>query len=527
MIPNEYGLPYDTFRPGQLEAIQWAYGLEQPGIIQAPTGSGKTALPRAISQNHRTISLVRTKALQQENYADDMGFVPLFGRGNYPCPHPMAPLDAMADVCRHPANMTRCPVFTECAYFNQRNKASASRRASLNYAYWFGVYSNWSPPEYLVLDEGHQLPDLVLEWAGCTINDTHRVHWDLPIFPLITTGPMQDGKTSERAVAWLTKVQHKITEAYRYYAQRQDDDAKAAQEARNAERFGVKISATLQAMAAAPNDWFIKSGPVALTNRSGEKVMGFTARPLTARHHFKRYFQNGEHKLLIMSATIGDPAVFAQELGIPEFEYHEVASAWSPQVRPVHALDVPRIGHNTGESGYQKQAQVIAKSIRECPKTWDGIVHTSSIKQAHELARRLSSFGLGDRVWVPQKGTATDDMIYQWGARMARYPGSIMVTWALGEGYNGTREKINIVAKVMYPALDEFEQRRKSYNGKLFLQRAAWATEQALGRSRRGRPEDYDIDGKVNGFVAIADDSWRWIKGYLSPALRESIVTNR
>jgi hypothetical protein len=55
------------------------------------------------------------------------------------------------------------------------------------------------------------------------------------------------------------------------------------------------------------------------------------------------------------------------------------------------------------------------------------------------------------------------------------------------------------------------------------LQRTAWKLEQGLGRTRRGRREDYDIDG-VNGYVAIADGGWSRVKKYLSKGLQEAIV---
>jgi hypothetical protein len=48
--------------------------------------------------------------------------------------------------------------------------------------------------------------------------------------------------------------------------------------------------------------------------------------------------------------------------------------------------------------------------------------------------------------------------------------------------------------------------------------------EQGLGRTRRGRAEDYDSAGERRGLVAIADGNWKRVQKYLSASLREAIV---
>jgi len=267
--------------------------------------------------------------------------------------------------------------------------------------------------------------------------------------------------------------------------------------------------------------WYIRSGPTAGTDGG----WGFIARPLTARFHFPAYFTNPDWKLLIMSATIGNPEVFTSELGIEEYEFKSVPSSWLPRQRPVMALDVPRLGRKSPPSAYNKQADEIAKAIRSVDPRWSGIVHTKSISAATDMARKLHSRGLHDRVFVTERAP-TNMMVEQWKDHLKKRPNSILVSWAMWEGYDGTEEKINIVAKTPYPFLgDAYEKERQKYDGKFYLQRTAWQMEQGLGRTRRGRKEDYNIDGKVNGLVAIADGGWKYIKKYLSASLVESIQT--
>lgn len=78
--PSEYGLEHEQWRPHQYETLDWAEHLEVSGILEAPTGSGKTALPKALSHNAKVISLVQHKQLQQRNYGEKYAFDVLYGK---------------------------------------------------------------------------------------------------------------------------------------------------------------------------------------------------------------------------------------------------------------------------------------------------------------------------------------------------------------------------------------------------------------------------------------------------------------
>lgn len=528
--PSEYGLEHSEFRPNQEEMIKWANdGKSFLKIVEAPTGSGKTTVPRSLAQNNRTIALVRTKALQEANYEREYNFIPLYGKGNYPCSYEKAKPGAMADQCAFSDNsMTNCPQYSLCQYASQRELAKASNMTTLNYAYWLHVYSSWPAPLWLVCDEAHELSSIVLEWAGCTVTEKDRQEWDLPPFPILRSG----GSTSiltvavpveEKASGWLSRVRDKLKEQYDYHNARKSDE-ESRKRARKAELFGKKIRATMDALESAQTDWFIRSGPNVLPFNK-ESGWGFVARPLTARHHFKNYFCNPDWNLLLMSATIGSIEAFSQELGLTDYDFHSVPSNWAPETRPVHALDVPRLGQKSKAEDWSKQAEEIAKLIKNCPSDWNGIIHVTSIEESKRLAERLGKAGLASRVYIAKRAS-TNEMVRDWRARMKTHPGSILISWAMWEGYNGLDEKINICAKTPYPFLgDPFEIERRNYNGTFYLQRTAWQLEQGLGRTRRGRPEDYDTPQERRGVVAIADGGWKWLRKYFSPSFMQSVVT--
>jgi len=234
--------------------------------------------------------------------------------------------------------------------------------------------------------------------------------------------------------------------------------------------------------------------------------------------------------MLLMSATIGDTRAYTDELGIRDYEYRQVPNQFSSESRPIHILDAPRMGRKATTADFEKQADVIASAIKSCPPDWSGIIHVTRKTEARLLADRLARRGLQDRVW-PMTGhdgsmAPTNQQVEDWKLIKQKTPGAICVSWSLWEGYDGLDEKICIVAKTPFPFLgDEYERARMSYSHGFYNWRTGCKLSQGLGRTRRGRKQDYDLNGARQGFVAIADGNWTRVKKYLSADVREVIVS--
>lgn len=540
--PLDYGLHHEEFRTYQQDSADWILALNEfaggrtigtIGVIQAPTGSGKTALAKSAAYRYSATSLCRTKALQRENYGHLYGFDLLFGRRNYPCVHKDARGDATAGDCRFSeVGMYKCPDAGECPYLTQKAIVQTSGCRSLNYYYWLAA--RWPRSEryatdYLVLDECHELPALVTDWAGTYVSEASRREWELPEFPTIrdTSGLLHKPKDytdpHRAAIDWFANVYQELGRQYKWLSQRVDTE-KHRKRVRQCESFGFKIAATLQALDDSPLDWFIKSGSIVGRDRNGRPCPAIITRPLTARHHFRKLFTPFQTTVL-MSATIGNFDALAEELGIDTYSARDVPSIWPPESRPVYTFtNAPRLGHKSPPEDYALQADIISKAILGCPPEWSGIIHVTRKTEATILADRLARRGLQDRI-VAMPQLSTDQQMTWWQNHKLKTPNAITVSWAWMEGVDLGEERICISAKVNFPYIgSDFERARMKRSGKMFLQRAAWGLEQSLGRTRRGRAQDYDLDGEHRGFVAIVDENWRRVRNYLSTTLLESIV---
>jgi len=529
--PSNYNLSHPVWRPHQYETTRWLLGL-RPGsfaALEAECGSGKTAYTAACGSRHKTIATVGLKSLQDQYV--DYGFVKLTGRSNYPCVHPDRLFeDATAEDCVLGMDMWQCP--HPCQYLAAKAAARAAQTAILNYHYWCltGFRQNakgklnWEKA-YLFLDEAHDLHKVAVGHYSVEVSSWQRAWYDLPSFPAIAGG-MPSRVRLRLALPWcessLTILEERLRKLeYNLKMSRSDTQRKKlAGQMRAADRVTRKLELINSSLQSLPDDWYVASDE-----------SGFMAKPLTARHVFRDLFRFDNARVVAMSATIGDFGAFGRELGIEGHQHtRRVESRFAPETRPVRVLDCPRMSARATEGDFERQADLIMGLVQECPPEWSGLIHVTRKREAYLLAQRLMKRGL-DRVW-PMPGNdgsyvPTSEQVLAWEQRKKRVPNSIATTWSCWQGYDGLDERINIVAKIPFEVFGSpgsYEEAWRKYS----MERYYWVTAntltQGLGRTRRGREEDYDLNGKANGLVAIVDGSFGRIKNKLVESVRASLV---
>lgn len=523
--PRDYGVyEHDSWREGQLETVRWAINtMPSVGFLEAPTGSGKSACSKAISSAYRVITLTETKSLQDQYggvYSADI----LKGRGNYSCIHVGARRNATAEDCMFSeegsGGMDHCPYANDCPYLLAKQIAIHSPFSCLNYAYWMTSRVFAARHQgVLVCDEAHGVPDQVINRAGFSIRERNREEYDLPPFPIIKEAQGLLARVEnplQPSIDWLTAALPALRRVYSQLQYEAEKDPSVRKQARRAEYLGMKLNATLGALTICSDEWFIESTP----------RVSFSVKPLTARNHFRSFFAGPNRRILMMSATLGNPEAMAKELGLEEGEWDSrvVPNAWPAWRRPVYRLPSPRLSYKSSEAEYGEQADMIAKAILSVPHDWAGIIHVTRKSEAKLLAERLARRGLQDRVWVtPELGTS--QQLDAWEVRKAKRPGSLMLSWSFHQGFDGLEERICCTAKVQFPSLgDKYEQRRFEFSKEMYQQRAAHMMEQSQGRTRRGREEDYDTREERRGLNFIADENVGMIKRFFSHSFAEALV---
>lgn len=532
--PTQYGLPpsHTEWRRGQFESVNFCLGDEPVKIMCCPTGSGKTGIVRAIASQYPTMALVRSKSLQSTIYGQTYGFSVLFGRANYPCPHPYSQEGDTAATCLYGGEkMSNCPESSQCPYLRAKEAAKRSYKSSLNYSYY--CTAQWprkDPTMFLVADECHCLRDVVLGFVGCRITHKDIKEWYLSNPPEIKFSEgmslFHTHDPCQTAVIWLResiRAMHLQLASLKKHMDSKYNGPTVKRRITHGQNVIRDLQSTVEAIELAPHEWFIVSGAEALPSHTGSMERGFVATPLTSRYHFSKLFLNSPYTIL-MSGTIGSFETFATELGLKEYVTRRVESNFPSEIRPIQALDVPAMNYKSTDKDYEHQADAIAKAILECPADWSGVLHITRKREAVLLAERLAHRGLQDRVW-PVPDLSTDKQLEAWTERKKQGPGALAITWSWVEGVDLVDEKINICAKLGWPDISNaYERACMNYSREFYQLRTAWSVQQALGRTRRGEDEDYDLNGVRQQLVCIADGSWTRLKKYFDTDFLDSIV---
>jgi len=485
-----YQLPHLLDRAHQQDVMDWILNSDKQYLILcAPTGFGKSPLAAAASIDFRVLTLVLHKSLQSANYQDAYSFDILYGKGSYPC------------IDRNKKKSKLLPQYTafdcgnpecDCPYQTQLLHCLGSNRVCLNYAKFLMTndFAEIHKPDYLFLDEAHNMPDVTLDFVGCTLD------WDNEFAQ--TIGKIKP-EPSRLNYAEAINIFRQYARAVERNKPDQSPDLKRW---RKWKRLHQKLMVTNQIISKGNlEDWYYEANDKTLV-----------IKPLTAKYDFKRLFGKAD-KIILMSATI-KPTI-AERLGIEpdEYEYMTVPGAWPIPTRLIYDLKAPAINWKSSEADKQRQAELIAQVLRPDKS---GVIHTMSKYQAIELEQRLKSWQdrtgqLQFLTYIPAIGVGTEKQLEQW--YQIRRPGTYCISWSFHEGVDLGLDDINIMAKTPYTSIAPgYEEAKKDYDPAWYLEKTAMTMEQLFGRHQRGQAEHYRR-GKM---AYIADSSWHRIKTHLS-----------
>ena len=469
-----------------------------------------SALSAALGSHNRRVLVATTHLSLQKQYIE-YDFFPLYGRSNYECIE--SPMGNTTDQCLYP-KMKDCPVVAQCRYIVAKNNWIASDRSSLNYAYflnasWLKDYQR----DWIVLDEAHEIPRYLMDYLTVDFSAKDCAKHDVPFWK-----PRKE--VSSQAIAmlrardWLhmavTNVEDDIAKFERLVAA---GEMHLVSKLRNLYQLYTKLNNAKIGISTNPDEWF------AYLSEDRIKIA-----PLSAKDFFRTFFVDGFHgQFLLMSATVGNPESFAESIGIDSFAQREVPSRFPPESRPIHDLGAPRMSYGTSPLAYEKQADLVANAIKNVPDDWSGILHVQSRAKAKALGERLARRGLQDRLYLVQ-GKGTMAKIDNWSRQKARIPNSLAISYSFHQGVDLMQERINISCDIPFASLaDPIERARANRYGDFYRHNAAILLEQRNGRTRRGRPEDYDTKDEIAGYNAVADGNLRLVESHLSADFRSCL----
>ena len=491
--------PFARYRTGQREALDAARDAFADGrrvvVVEAPTGSGKSAIAVTLAREARSAYLLTGQKVLQDQYQRDFDDLALLkGRANYPCE--VAPTHAAAAPCLAGRSFPECAA---CAYFRAKDRALAAPRAVLNYAYFLhelNYAGGFGRRELLVLDEAHNAEALLMGFVQAQLSDAQlaRAGLDLrlPGFP-----------EPEALFEFAEDVRPRLL------ARAREVDAEIADGALpiDLELDALRVRQWLDG-AARRLRWLSDTRddgvPWVVEHRLDAHGAGVTFKPVAVAPFAHELLFDHADRALLLSATVLDAATFLRGLGVApeEAAVVQVASTFPPDRRPLLLRPVARLTRHYLDRDLPRLTHEVTEILRDHDGE-KGVVHTHSYRIAAAVLRALPP-DLRARV-VTHFDAAGRDAALE--AHLTRPEPTVLLSPSMTEGLDlvGDLARWQVICKLPYPYLgDPQVAARRAEDPGWYEWRTCLTLVQAYGRAVRSEDDHavtYLLDADAPAFL--------------------------
>jgi Rad3-related DNA helicase len=505
--------PFPKFRPYIEDALADAEAAFDSGkkfvMINAPTGSGKSAVAVAFARHFRSAILTPTKILQNQ-YADTKEFgteYTIFGKSNYRCGlKAFKHLTVDQAICcsdaatREYADMTdwekelkkehapamtlkgRCTSAGICEYYKLISSIPVKPSPVVNYDLFFHLKKTPLNPsegtnfgENVVFDEAHHLMSKARSVFGYKISETAVEN---------LLGKDARRRQGESPAQWLARHVLLSSELLK-----KEGDLKAAPELY---KFNINTSFISQFEIEDKNKFFIDD--------KGSEV---DIKPVNFKY-LKNIIFYPFKKVLLLSATF--PKNFCEIFNISddEIEVIDIPSSFPKEKRPLlFVKDLPALNYKTEFTSTHPTIAAL-RVILEKHARDKGIIHCSN----YSFFRQLQKLFKHDKrfVWVEQGQDKSKHLVKHASAKNA----SVLVSPAMLEGVDLKDDlaRFQVMIKLPFPTLDDYTKRMMALYSNYYDNEVATSVMQAYGRAVRSEDDHatfYVLDGAFSRFAGRKD----------------------
>jgi len=505
-------------------------------LIDAPTGVGKSAIALAAAKTAgRGFLLTSTKALQDQ-YLEAFPYVnSLKGKSNYSCAiNPIFKVDHAVCVADK-QQKADCMDHGTCHYYTARNRALNGDFMITSYAYYLmavecGPLRTRGDPKLrrgvMICDEAHELDTILADFIGFEINcatimKDHSIDL-MSIFDVVsnTNYLSHDNMVNQCATLITEKISPTIA-AYDRVIQRilntalqlAGGDAKKissqaviqAKEITNLrdrlDRLFKKMERFVESRAGTEDEWLITP------NRTDKKIL-FS--PLVGRVGFNDYIACHADKVILMSASLGDPKQLAIEMGIPldQMTSISVGTPFDPEKSPVFYSPLLDMGVNDIEENMPLAINAVEELMNAHP-TEKGIIHAGNYKITGRILND-SKASIKKRLIGKAnsaKGTDSNEELIEQHSE-AKGP-TVLVSPSMHTGVDlkGDLSRFQIIIKLPWLNLMDPRIKKKSERNEWYANEMIKRLIQACGRSTRSE-EDHSVTYILDrGFTRIINQN--------------------
>lgn len=547
----------ESYRDGQKEAIEFVLKAYNQGkkivIIEAPTGSGKTAIGMTVANFFGTSYYITSSKQLQDQIMDEFGdtVIDLKGRNAYPCtfyernqkklvsilpPEELRkaldfPPDCNKGFCKtsyskpfkNKASAASCKLcftktgptpfespkgdldilqgtkYSMCPYYERIFQALSSRKVVMNfssYLYQTSMSKRFKDPrDIIIIDEAHNIETQLMDMISLTISDKFLINHHLH---------MPSYENAKEYAEWFTRNNVIDLLMQDLASARQNEEFKEEEELVD---LIAKLVKFIEDISAEKNEWISQ---ISTDEVNKQAVTSVQFKPVfVSKFVYPYIFQYGK-MVLMMSATILDINVLCKSLGIDKADVatYRMKNRFPAENRPIY---IRPVGKFTG--GKAKMVEWAPKLLRAVEEICDqykdkrGIIHTHNFA-IHDYVMENCKKSLRPRL-LSQKNFATkQDMLeYHKGQK-----NTILIAPAMHEGVDLYQDlsRFQIICKVPFAnCFDDLQlKRRVELDRRYYVWTTAIKLLQSYGRSIRSEDDYADtfiLDESIIKFLKDAD----------------------
>jgi Rad3-related DNA helicase len=530
--------PHKSIRESQKNAIEFALDSfirsdKRFVIIEAGTGVGKSAagltIARYLNSEFPSVDgfedgsyFVTTQKILQEQYTDDFGppkgiMRSIKSSSNYTCSfHKQNTCKESQQLLKTQDRKSRffkaCTM--NCKYKNDKQKFIDSAESVTNFPYLMteSTYSGKiTPRKLIIIDEAHNIETELSKFIEVNISERFCKHTLKIKWPYV--------KSQYQAVKWIMdeyypKVKSKLSHMEKKIEEtgikdRIDEFIQISKQLDMLRSHVKKVGSFLKNYKS--QNWVYQSIP-----SMGRSMRKFSFKPIDVSQYAHNHLFRLGYKVVMMSATILDPDVFCESLGIKkdEMSFISLPTPFPVKNRPILIHPVGSMAAKSIDTTLPTMVKAIKEILSE-HKNEKGIIHCHTYKIAKYLKERVKS----DRILTHT--SENRDAILRKHEKSKKATVLLSPSMAEGVDLKDDLSRFQIIVKIPYPYLgDPLVRKRMNKWSAWYPLQTAKLIVQSAGRSIRSE--------KDSAVTYILDKDWERFYGkntsIFPKSFRESII---
>lgn len=482
-------------------------------VINAPTGSGKSFIPKAVAnavngpsdafkravddysifgENGAQIAedealfgvyaVTITKSLQDQykETFDDTGI--LKGQSNYPCMVDDSLTVDVAPCLYSPQLKQDCWRCNKCLYYNDRNEMLKNTFSTLNYSMYFSLPDHLKKRKVLVLDEASELEEQLVSQFTCEIDFQFLMKAGVMVSPFPTV------EKSTQIVNWLSSLIVELEKATKNYVDWFSENKKKDAEFQKKKSEYSTLTRLTNSVALLTTTYYDSQYILERVNKTIKFI------PLKVDGLSKYIFDNADH-VILLSATIIDHPNFASILGIKDYDYLDINSEFDSDLAPIYTMAKQKINYQN----LKDMLPVLAKQVRQIMeehKDEKGIIHTHTQQIADYIRENVKS----DRLLCREPGVKNEELLE---LHKQSKEATVLVSPSMTYGVDlkGDLAKFQIILKAPWlPTKDVRVEKMMKIDKNWYSNKMLCTLVQACGRGIRSKSDvcqTYILDGSI------------------------------